>query len=302
MREITFKISLGAAVFAAIAFVYCSGLWASVLKPIEVSQGEVFELKVSGVGLTTVEGMLGKRRIIFYPDYHDQYGALVGIDLESKPRLTNVIIKGTTSAGAQKRVQIPLNIKAKSFPQESFVVAAEFDDLGPEVLDRIRREQAQLEEVFSVSAPKRLWELPFILPVPGEMTSAFGYRRIINGIPRAPHTGVDLRALLGSDVLAANHGRIALMGEFFYSGKTIVLDHGCGLYTMYFHLSEFNVEKGAEVRKGEIIGLSGMTGRVTGPHLHWGARLNGARVDPFDLIQKFTGKVQPAAGADLNIR
>jgi murein DD-endopeptidase MepM/ murein hydrolase activator NlpD len=125
--------------------------------------------------------------------------------------------------------------------------------------------------------------------VQADISSPFGYRRVINGAPRAPHTGVDLRAPMGTEVLAANSGRVALVGNFFFSGDSLVLDHGAGLYTTYFHLSEFKVREGAEVQKGEVIGLSGMTGRVTGPHLHWGARLNGARVDPFELVKKLGG-------------
>jgi murein DD-endopeptidase MepM/ murein hydrolase activator NlpD len=151
-------------------------------------------------------------------------------------------------------------------------------------------------------ARQRLWERPFISPVSAAITSPFGYRRVINGMPRAPHTGVDLRASLGTEVLAANHGRVALTGEFFFSGKSLVLDHGGGLYTMYFHLSEFKVEEGADVHKGDVVGLSGMTGRVTGPHLHWGARINGARVDPFELIEKLRGKGESVAGSDAKIK
>jgi murein DD-endopeptidase MepM/ murein hydrolase activator NlpD len=100
---------------------------------------------------------------------------------------------------------------------------------------------------------------------------------------------------LGSDVFAANHGRVVLLGDFFFSGYSLVLDHGAGLYTMYFHLSEFKVEMGSAVRKGDVIGLSGMSGRVTGPHLHWGARLNGARVDPFELLHKL-GHAERSSG------
>ena len=112
-----------------------------------------------------------------------------------------------------------------------------------------------------------------------------GLRRVINGLKRAPHNGVDLKAELGTEILAANHGRVVLRDEFFFSGKTLVLDHGGGLYTMYFHLNEFQAAEGANVHKGEVIGKVGMTGRVTGPHLHWGARLQGARVDPLALLK-----------------
>ena len=131
----------------------------------------------------------------------------------------------------------------------------------------------------------RLWVGAFLAPVAVQITSPFGLRRVINSLPRTPHGGVDLKAQLGAEIAAANHGRAVLRDDFYFSGKSVVLDHGGGVFTMYFHLSEFRVEKNAEVRKGDIIGLAGMTGRVTGPHLHWGARLNGARVDPMELLQ-----------------
>jgi murein DD-endopeptidase MepM/ murein hydrolase activator NlpD len=95
-----------------------------------------------------------------------------------------------------------------------------------------------------------------------------------------------LKAALGDEVIATNHGEVVLREELFFGGKSLVIDHGGGLYTQYFHLSEFRVPDRALVRQGEVIGLAGMTGRVTGPHLHWGARLNGARVDPFALLPK----------------
>jgi murein DD-endopeptidase MepM/ murein hydrolase activator NlpD len=101
-------------------------------------------------------------------------------------------------------------------------------------------------------------------------------------------------------VVASNHGRVTLTGEFYFAGKSVVLDHGAGLMTMYFHLSEVRVEQGAEVRRGEVIGLSGMTGRVTGPHLHWGARAGGARVDPLQLLEKLGGTGNAAGAQSRN--
>ncbi len=255
-------------------------------KTTEIFQGDIVELKIPGAGLTAVEGRMGKATIPFFSSGSGYYTALVGADLEAKPGLITVMVKGTTLTGAQRGSQISLRIKPKSFKQESFSVAAEFDQLSPEVLERIRKDQEQFSRAFMTSAPERLWEGRFLLPISSEVSAPFGYRRVINGTPRAPHTGVDLRAVLGSEVFAANHGRVVLLGDFFFSGHSLVLDHGAGLYTMYFHLAEFKVEMGVAVRKGDVIGLSGMTGRVTGPHLHWGARVNGARVDPFELVNK----------------
>ncbi len=113
-------------------------------------------------------------------------------------------------------------------------------------------------------------------------------RRIVDGLPRSPHGGIDLKASLGPEINATNHGQVALREDIFYSGKMVVLNHGDGLFTMYFHLVEFRVERNSQVRKGIVIGRVGMTGRVTGPHHHWGGRLNGARVYPLELM-KATG-------------
>jgi len=258
-------------------------------KPLEVLQGQIAELKVSDAGLTAIKGRMGKERIPFYPSDGGAYAALVGVDLEAKPGLATVLVTGTTASGQRRQTPIVLKIMPKEFEKESFSVSKAFDQLTPETLERIRRDQNEFARAFATSVPERLWEAPFIMPVHAGISSSFGYRRVINGIARAPHTGVDLRVPMGTEVLAANRGRVALIGDFFFSGNSLVLDHGGGLYTMYFHLSEIKVEQGEEVQKGEVIALSGMTGRVTGPHLHWGALINGARVDPFELVNRFGG-------------
>src|SRR5499426_744345 len=270
---------------------------ASGTRPTEIFQGDIVELRIPGMGLSSVEGRMGKAMVPFFSNGSGDYTAFVGVDLEAKPGLVTVIVKGITTTGIQRDSQISLLIKPKAFKKESFSVGAEFDQLSPDVLERIRKDQDEFARAFMTSSPDRLWRGPFVLPVSSEVSSPFGYRRVINGAPRAPHTGVDLRAPLGTPVLAANHGRVALTGDFFFSGKSVVLDHGGGLYTMYFHLSELRVDAGAEVHRGDVIGLSGMTGRVTGPHLHWGARVNSARVDPFQLIEKLSERDQPADGA-----
>jgi murein DD-endopeptidase MepM/ murein hydrolase activator NlpD len=261
------------------------------IKATEVFQGEIVELKIASAGLTSVEGRIGKDTIRFYTDTDGYYRALFGADVEAKPGPAVVNITSKTETGTRKETQINLRIKPRAFKRESFSVGTEFDQLSPEVLDRIKKDQEQFSRVFMSSVPERLWEGPFIVPVSSDVTSPFGYRRIINGLPRAPHSGVDLKAAIGTEVLAANRGRVALLGDFFFSGNSVVLDHGGGLHTLYFHLSEFKVSAGSVVRKGEVIGLAGMSGRVTGPHLHWGARINDARVDPFELINKLANKL-----------
>lgn len=254
----------------------------------DVAQGNIIELKVAGADLTHVKGRIDEERIYFFPVGAGSFTALVGADLQAKPGSVKVALEATTRAGSIEKKDVMLRITSKPFPKESFTVPPEFDQLSKEVLKRIRRERKQFDRAFSTSSSQRLWRSAFIEPLAGEISSPFGLRRVINGTPRSPHTGVDLRALTGTPVLATNRGRVVLRGDFFFSGKSLVLDHGGGLFTMYFHLSEFRADDQEVVRKGDVIALSGMSGRVTGPHLHWGARINDARIDPFQLIAKIS--------------
>jgi murein DD-endopeptidase MepM/ murein hydrolase activator NlpD len=258
-------------------------------KALEAFQGDLVEVKVGGEDLVAVDGLLGKERIYFHSNSIGELSALVGIDVEAKPATVKLVLKATTAGGEQRRREIPLKINAKAFHKESFNVPPSFDQMSPENLAEIRREQAAFAGAFANTAPERFWSLPFLRPVPQEASaSSFGSRRIINGVPRAPHSGTDLSAPAGTEVIATNHGKVALVGNYFFAGGSVIIDHGGGLYSMYFHLSEFKVEEGAMVRRGDVVALSGGTGRVTGPHLHWGVRLNNTRVDALTLLRKFS--------------
>ena len=254
-------------------------------KTVEILQGGLAEVRIGGTTLTAVEGRVGQRTI-----YFQQSGAsftgLIGADIEAKPGLSKLLLLATTQGGTVHERKVPVYIKAKTFRTESFTVAPGFDQVSPESAAEISREQADFARAFAFSSAERLWEAPFVRPVPQEASaSSFGSRRIINGSPRAPHSGTDLSAPLGTEVVASNYGRVVLIGNYFFAGGSVVVDHGGGLFTMYFHLSEFKVEQGSWVKRGDIIGLSGASGRVTGPHLHWGARLAGARIDPLELLK-----------------
>lgn len=263
-------------------------------KAAEVYQGGVVQVKVSGPDLVEVEGKLGKERVYFFPYGPHAFRAIVGADVDAKPGVAKLLLRLLGRDGAQHRRELALKIKAKAFRKESFNVPPGFDEMTPETLEEVRREQAAFARAFAASTPERLWEAPFVRPVPQEASaSSFGWRRIINGTPRAPHSGTDLSAPAGTEVAAANYGRVVLVGNFFFAGGSVVLDHGGGLFTMYFHLSEFKVGDGELVKKGDVIALSGASGRVTGAHLHWGARLANARVDPLELLTKVSP--EPAA-------
>lgn len=263
---------------------------------LEVLQGQIAELKVAGDSLIKVEGRMGKEVLYFAANGNGTFTALLGIDVEARPAQVKLSLKAVDDTGAQQHAEIPLTIRAKAYHKESFNVPPSFDQMTAETLAEIRREQAAFAKAFASTAPERLWEMPFVRPVPQEASaSSFGARRIINGVPRPPHTGTDLSSPTGTEVVASNHGRIVLVGNYFFAGGSVVIDHGGGLYSMYFHLSEFKVEEGAMVRRGDVVALSGGTGRVTGPHLHWGVRLNNTRVDPLDLLRKFSTPPDKAA-------
>ena len=165
-------------------------------------------------------------------------------------------------------------------------------DLSAEDLARVRKENARIGGLWSLRSVPR-FELPLTAPLEQLPEGGrFGSRRFFNGQPRSPHSGADYAAGTGTTVLAAADGEVALTGDFFFSGRSVFLDHGDGLVTMYFHLSRIDVEQGAQVRRGQTIGGVGQSGRATGPHLHFAARWRGARVDPSLLLE-------PAAMVEL---
>ncbi len=256
----------------------------------EVYQGGVVSIAVSGKGLQGVKLLRGTREIPFFPTATSGvFAALLGADLEEAAGSKKVVLKARGGTGPDE-VPVLLHVRKKDYGTERLSLPASFDRFDKAALKRIRREKKRMTRLWPISSAERWWKPPFAAPVPGAVTSPFGLRRVINGSPRSPHSGVDLRAAEGANIVATNHAQVVLVDEFYFNGKSVVLDHGGGLYTMYFHLSDFRVKEGSQVRKGEVIGRVGMTGRVTGPHLHWGARVNGARVDPFELLNKVWDK------------
>jgi murein DD-endopeptidase MepM/ murein hydrolase activator NlpD len=186
-----------------------------------------------------------------------------------------------------------LVIKQK-YPVQHLTLPKDKVELDEEHLARVKLEQEQVHTALQILSPKRLWSEGFVRPVEGPTTGAFGRARVINGELRNPHNGEDIAAPLGADVVAMNDGTVCLTVDHFFSGKGVFLDHGLGLYSMYFHLSEISVETGQSVKRGQVIGKVGASGRASGPHLHWAVRLNGARIDPLSLL---TVSLEPQASA-----
>jgi murein DD-endopeptidase MepM/ murein hydrolase activator NlpD len=225
------------------------------------------------------------------------YEGLIGIDMNTRPGLYEIKVVATDGGSIVNMDAHSLKVERVNFGIQKLLLPPSMVNLDPKNQERVNKEARQLKALFQVFRDERLWRGAFILPVEGELSGAFGLRRIMNGRPQHPHTGVDLQAKEGTPVLACNTGTVVLVAHLFLSGKSIILDHGWGLYSMYFHLSETLVKEGDRVIKGAMLGRVGSTGRSTEPHLHWGIRMNGARVDPLSLLD-----VTKTAESDLEMR
>ena len=193
-------------------------------------------------------------------------------------------ISARASDGVPSHASRTLEIRAKRFPTQQLDVESKFVTPPTEVEARIANERKQLAAIYTTTTVPAPATHPFTRPIAGEPTSTFGARRIFNGVPRDPHPGLDLRAGTGTPVLASGAGRVALAGDLYFSGGTVIVDHGGGLFTVYAHLSRIDVREGDELYAGKKVGLSGATGRVTGPHLHWGAKIGEIPFDPRALL------------------
>jgi murein DD-endopeptidase MepM/ murein hydrolase activator NlpD len=253
--------------------------WARSLQP-----GEVVLLKLdSELPLTSAEARFLDRTFPLFEERPDRWFGLVGIDLEAKPGRAALRVVGQGS-GATVQNTVTLIVQPKDFPVRRLQVEDRYVSPPPEVQARIEEEARLVASIFARQEPQRWWEGSFLKPVPGPALSSFGKRSVFNGRPRSPHSGTDFKAAAGTPVQAPNGGRVALARELYFAGNTVILDHGGGLYSYFAHLSKFAVAEGQDVRRGEVVGAVGATGRVTGPHLHWTARLCGTRVDPVSLM------------------
>ena len=231
---------------------------------------------------TQVRGNFLGRETRFFPVNSNAYGALLGIDMNDPPGSQEFIV--TINSPAQtKHLSYTVMIMKEDFSVQHLTLPTDKVDLDQKTLKRVRAEQLELKTAFEFVGPHPLWDGAFIEPTHGRISGRFGSRRIINGQSKNPHSGEDIAAPRGTDVAAMNSGVVRLIIDHFFSGKGVILDHGVGLYSMYFHLSETTVRKDQLVKKGQIIGKVGSTGRATGPHLHWGIRLNGSRINPYSL-------------------
>ena len=210
--------------------------------------------------------------------------ALVGIDLDTPPRTYLAVIEVGAGETPPVRVTRRLSIVAKSFGTRTLTVDDGFVNPPADVAARIAAESSRLADLWKREPTPRAWSEPFAAPVPEPANSAFGKRSVFNGQRRNSHTGADFPSPAGAVVSAPNAGTVVLAEDLYFSGNTVIVDHGLGMFSTFAHLSEIGVHAGDVVVPARIIGKVGATGRVTGPHLHWAVRLNGARVDPLSLV------------------
>lgn len=274
---ITFRTCFRFNLFAlAFAFAFSGFAHASLPLASSVPGGvAIIPLGSVSAGAETPQTWFGDQPVLVTSD-HKLWYAVVGLPLDTTPGSHKLRVK---SGGVTKTLDFVVN--AKDYPEQHIILEDKSKvQLSAADLARADREIAVIKEL------KRHWrtaqdtDLAFILPVEGELAGRFGVHRFFNGEPRAPHAGLDVAVDRGTPVKASAQGTVLAIDDYFFNGKTIFVDHGNGLITMYCHLDRFDVKAGEAVSKGQQIGLSGKTGRATGPHLHWSVMLNGAMVDP----------------------
>jgi murein DD-endopeptidase MepM/ murein hydrolase activator NlpD len=245
----------------------------------------LIEVRVKGAPLDSVSAKALGLTVPFYPtaDFSRWVG-LLGVDMNKEPGVYPVKVTLNQTNGRIIKKELNLTVLTRDFGVQHLTLPKEMEELDDETQVKVKDDNRAFAKIWSKTPSSRYFGSEFVRPVPGEKTSEFGVRRFINEVKKSPHAGVDYRAALGEPVRAIEAGQVVLVRECYFAGRAVVIDHGAGLYSMYFHFSEFKVEPGQLVQRGQEIGLAGSTGRATGPHLHFGLRLLGAKVDPESLF------------------
>ncbi|MCP3676705.1 MAG: M23 family metallopeptidase [Deltaproteobacteria bacterium] len=250
--------------------------------------GEALLIRVTGTKeIEEVSGSFLNHTVYFYDTGNGMahYG-FSAIGLGTQPGRHLITLHLTYRDGSEERLSHPIAVRERLFTLQRLTVDEGYVRLTERNLARYKRESEELSQIFSAITPERLFDEGFGMPLRNNIpTARFGVKRLINGEKRSPHKGLDLKGTGGVPVYASNGGKVVMMSELFFTGKTVIIDHGLGIYSLYAHLSRFHVGEGEMVSKGRLIGRIGSTGRVTGPHLHWAIKVGGKTVDPVSLLE-----------------
>lgn len=259
------------------------------LEPTVLENGGLARLRFNGEKPASAEARFNGKSFDLIVDAQGAW-SLIGVDLETPTGHYPLLVRVTDSRGTVSSEVLEVEVKGKDRGQEHLQLPEPMvSPRDPAILERISREKKMTDRIFAKTSP-RIPELPFGRPTEGPPSTPFGRHRILNGIPKSPHAGIDFSGSDGAPVVAAGVGEVVFSGDLYYTGKTVILDHGQGLYTVYAHMRKILCSKNRILRRGSPVGEVGSTGRSTGPHLHWGVKLRGDRVDPAALLEGFSGE------------
>ena len=261
--------------------------WSVVWRPVPLVNGAPVVFRVAPpVRLESLSGKWLGHDVSFSFDPHKKawYG-LAGVSLETAPGVYALQLKGSETTGKEVAFESKIAVRNAHYLSVAVTVAKQFTEPSAEQVQKINQDKVIKQDVFRSVDPIREWSGNFHPPVVARVSDVFGTRRTFNGKTRSTHQGLDYAVSGGTPVSALNSGKVLLASPLYFEGNCVVLDHGQGLLTLYLHLSEFKVKEGDMVTRGQVIGLSGGTGRATGPHLHIAVRWQGVYVDPATLLK-----------------
>jgi len=279
MRLKVFLSFLSAVLFVFIAYAYADAFQVKIL-PSEIRPGDAFTIKVTGVKTPeTPAAVLNNKQFSFNSCGERCFIAVGAVEVETKPGIYRIKLHI-----GEKMMKLKIAVRRIGFPTLFLTLPEDKVSLSPEDMKRVEKEAERLKTIWE-SASDRLWEGSFMFPLENDISTLFGTKRIINRKKVSIHKGTDIRGKEGEEVKASNRGRVVLAGELFFGGNTVILDHGQGIFTIYMHLSAFNVKPEDIVSKGEVVGFVGSTGRSSGPHLHFGVKVMEISANPVSLVK-----------------
>lgn len=262
--------------FIILSALHAEAFQAKVL-PSNIHTGDAFIIRVTGLEAAEPSAVFEKKALHFSKCGKGCFVAIGAVDIKAKPGVYLISLKT-----GQQKTEMRLRVLKGSFKTIQLTLPEDKVAFSPEDLARINREDDMLDSIWQIES-ERLWDGNFILPLPNPFSTPFGAKRIINKKTVSLHRGLDMQGKAGEKIQASNRGRVVLTEELFFGGNTVILDHGQGIFTVYMHMSGFNVQPGDIVSKSDVIGFVGSSGRSSGPHLHFGVKVMRINANPVSV-------------------